>query len=81
MPTTLDQFDTIHMCLRRAIAISRLVAENSENREQIETPADTICAATYLVVELLDTAQQVLRETRNVAAEDGISHGEETQQG
>ena len=81
MSTTLDQFDTIHMCLRRAIAISRLIAESSENKEQIEIPADTICAATYLVVELLDTVQQVLRETRDVMVEDGTPQGVETQQG
>ena len=76
MNLTIDQFDTIHMCLRRASAISRLVAECSENREQIEIPADIICAATYLVVDLLGTAQQVLRNALDAVAEDGTPQQE-----
>ena len=81
MNLTIDQFDTIHMNLRRASAISWLIADYSENREQIEIPADIICAATCLIVDLLGTAQQILRDTRDAATEDDPSHDKKTQQG
>ncbi len=71
MKLTIDQFDTIHMSLRRASAISRLIAESWQGQEQIETPADTISAATYLVVDLLATAQQMLLKVRD-AEEGGV---------
>ncbi len=78
MNLTIDQFDAIHMSLRRASAVSRLIAECSEGREQIEIPADTLSTATHLVAELLGTAQRLLREARDSAEEaagrdDGIS--------
>ncbi len=79
MNLTLDQFDTIHMSLRRAKAVSRLIAECSQGREQIEMPGEIICAAAYLVVDLLDTAQQVLREARDAAGGVTVPDGEAPQ--
>ena len=73
MNLTIDQFDTVHMCLRRASAVSWLIAGCSERREQIEIPANVICAATYLVVELVGRTQEVLREARDGVAVNGGS--------
>jgi hypothetical protein len=65
MNLTLDQYDTIYMSLRRATAISRLISECSEGREMMEIPADTICAATSLVLELLGTVKKTLLEVQS----------------
>ena len=70
MNLTLDQYDIIHMHLRRASAISSLIAECSESQEQIEMPAEIICIATNLIVELVDEAQQNLRNCKDGKPED-----------
>ena len=77
MNLTIDQFDTAHMCLRHASAVSRLIGGCSERREQIEIPADVICAATYLVVEMVEKAQEVLREARDGGVGGGRSQEED----
>ena len=79
MNLTIDQFDTIHMSLRRATAISRLIAECSAGREQVEIPGDTLCAATHLVAELLGTAQGMLWEARD-SVDEATDQDEETPQ-
>lgn len=62
MNLTLDQYDTIHMHLRRATAITRLLAEACEGRrELIEVPAKDVGTAMHLAVEHLEDAQVVLR--------------------
>lgn len=69
MNLTMDQYDTIYMSLRRATAISRLISECSEGREMMEIPADTICAATSLVLELLGSVQKTLKEVQAPSAQ------------
>ena len=78
MNLTMDQFDTIYMSLRRATAISRLISECSEGREMMEIPADTICASTSLVLELLGSVQKTLKEVQSSPEkEERMDSGEE----
>ena len=65
MNLTMDQFDTIYMSLRRATSISRLISECSEGKEMMEIPADTICSATSLVLELVGSINKTLMEVQS----------------
>ena len=61
---TIDQYDEIHKNLRRAKALSRLVAEcGAERKEWPDTFAITeLCSVMHLLAEEVETAQKILEE-------------------
>ena len=65
MNISLDQQDAVHKNLRRAVAVTRLLAESAENRKHVEVPAKDVGAALFLVLDQLEEVQIVLQEAKD----------------